>query len=85
MSFDPRDFTLLAFGGAGPLHARPVAVELGIKEILIPFFPGIGEQSAKGLTGAVYGVFLILLIYVMPSGAAGLLRLVVQRIARARS
>jgi branched-chain amino acid transport system permease protein len=52
---------------------------------VIPFFPTIGEQSAKGLTGTVYGVFLILLIYVMPSGAAGLLRLVVQRLARARS
>lgn len=51
---------------------------------LVPFFPAVGEQSAKGLTGAVYGVFLILLIYVMPSGAAGLLRLAVQRLARAR-
>jgi branched-chain amino acid transport system permease protein len=51
---------------------------------VIPFFPSIGEQSAKGLTGTVYGVFLILLIYVMPSGLAGLLRLVVQRLARAR-
>ena len=50
----------------------------------IPFFPTIGEQSAKGLTGTVYGVFLILLIYVMPSGLAGLLRLAVQRLARAR-
>lgn len=53
--------------------------------IAIPFFPAVGEQSAKGLSGAVYGIFLILLIYVMPSGAAGLLRLVVQRIAQARS
>lgn len=52
---------------------------------VIPFFPAVGEQSAKGLSGAVYGVFLILLIYVMPSGAAGLLRLVVERLARARS
>ena len=51
----------------------------------IPFFPTIGEQSSKGLTGTVYGVFLILLIYVMPSGLAGLLRLAVQRLAQARS
>lgn len=50
----------------------------------IPFFPTIGEQSSKGLTGTVYGVFLILLIYVMPSGLAGLLRLAVQRLAQAR-
>ena len=52
---------------------------------IIPFFPSIGEQSAKGLTGTVYGVFLILLIYIMPSGLAGLLRLAVQRIAKARN
>jgi N-methylhydantoinase A len=39
--FDPRDFTLLAFGGAGPLHARQVAGELGMTEILVPLLPGI--------------------------------------------
>ena len=39
--FDPRDFTLLAFGGAGPLHARQVAISLGINEILVPPLPGI--------------------------------------------
>jgi N-methylhydantoinase A len=39
--FDPRDFTLIAFGGAGPLHARQVAAELGISEILVPEMPGI--------------------------------------------
>ena len=35
------------------------------------------------LAGAVYGVILILVIYVMPSGAAGLVRLVVSKVARA--
>jgi len=39
--FDPRDFTLLAFGGAGPLHARQVAGDLGITEILVPLLPGV--------------------------------------------
>lgn len=52
---------------------------------IVPFFPTVSEQSAKGLTGTVYGVFLILLIYVMPSGLAGLLRLAAERLARARS
>src|SRR5213078_2549308 len=33
---DPRAFTLLAFGGAGPLHAAEMADELGIRRILIP-------------------------------------------------
>ena len=38
---DPRDYVLMAFGGAGPLHARDVATNLGIREILVPAAPGI--------------------------------------------
>ena len=38
---DPRDFTLFAFGGAGPLHASSLAKELGIPKVLIPARPGI--------------------------------------------
>lgn len=34
--FDVRDFTLLAFGGAGPLHAAELAEELGMKKVIIP-------------------------------------------------
>jgi N-methylhydantoinase A len=37
---DPRDFTLVAFGGAGPLHAGAVARELGIPRVLVPLSPG---------------------------------------------
>jgi branched-chain amino acid transport system permease protein len=48
----------------------------------ISTWTAIAEESAKGLTWAIYGVFLILVIYVMPAGAAGLARLVVQRLAR---
>ncbi len=44
---DPRDYVLVAFGGAGPLHGVAVAAEMGIREILIPPFPGI--TSAVGL------------------------------------
>lgn len=44
---DPRDFTLVAFGGAGPMHATPVAEELGITRILVPGYPG--NFSALGL------------------------------------
>jgi len=47
---DPRGFTLLAFGGAGPLHAAEVARGLGIREILVPFAPGI--LCAQGLVVA---------------------------------
>lgn len=38
---DPRDFTLVAFGGAGPLHACDVAETLGMSRVLIPRYPGV--------------------------------------------
>ena len=38
---DPRDFTLFAFGGAGPLHATALARELGIPKVMVPCRPGI--------------------------------------------
>jgi N-methylhydantoinase A len=37
---DPRDFTLVAFGGAGPMHAVELARELDMERVLIPRFPG---------------------------------------------
>ena len=44
---DPRDFVLLPFGGAGPLHAADVARALGISRLLVPPAPGI--LCARGL------------------------------------
>lgn len=44
---DPRDFALVAFGGAGPLHAAEVADLLNVPEVLVPPYPGI--TSANGL------------------------------------
>jgi N-methylhydantoinase A len=38
---DPRDFVLVAFGGAGPLHAAALARELGIPRVLVPARPGL--------------------------------------------
>jgi len=38
---DPRDYTLVAFGGAGPLHAARLARELDIDRVLVPRSPGI--------------------------------------------
>ena len=39
--YDPRDYTLVAFGGAGPLHAARLARELDIPRVLVPRNPGI--------------------------------------------
>jgi len=47
---DPRDFCLLAFGGAGPLHAAALADELGITQVVIPPVPGV--FSAWGMLHA---------------------------------
>ncbi len=47
---DPRTFTLLAFGGAGPLHACALATALGIKKVFIPSAPG--ALSALGILNA---------------------------------
>jgi N-methylhydantoinase A len=44
---DPRDFALVAFGGAGPLHAAALAAELGIADVICPPIPGV--FSALGL------------------------------------
>jgi N-methylhydantoinase A len=37
---EPRDFTIVAFGGAGPMHAAFLARELDIREVLVPRYPG---------------------------------------------
>ena len=45
--YDPREFTLVPFGGAGPMHACELAAELGIPRVLVPGHPGI--LSALGV------------------------------------
>ena len=47
---DPREYSLIAFGGAGPLHACDLAEELDVKRLIIPIHPGL--FSAFGLLTA---------------------------------
>ncbi|AUV81936.1 5-oxoprolinase [Salinigranum rubrum] len=50
--YDPREYTIVAFGGAGPMHAASIAEELEVDTVLVPPAPGIA--SARGLlTGNV--------------------------------
>lgn len=49
---DPRDFVLMAYGGAGPLHAADIADELGITRVVIPISPG--HFSALGMLMSDY-------------------------------
>ena len=44
---DLRDFMLLAFGGAGPVHAARIARDLGMAGVIVPLYPGV--YSAIGL------------------------------------
>jgi N-methylhydantoinase A len=48
--YDPREFVLTAFGGAGPLHAVELARELGMSQVLVPRYPGV--NSAFGMLAA---------------------------------
>jgi N-methylhydantoinase A len=45
--YDPRDFALIACGGAGPLHVLPIARELHIPKVIVPLFPS--HFSALGM------------------------------------
>jgi len=45
--YDPREFSLVAFGGAGPLHAAALASALSIPEVIVPAMPG--ALSAYGI------------------------------------
>jgi N-methylhydantoinase A len=47
---DPRDFALVAFGGAGPMHAAEISLEIGIPQVIFPPVPGM--FSAWGMLAA---------------------------------
>jgi N-methylhydantoinase A len=67
---DPRDFALVAFGGAGPLHACELAEELGIERVLVPAAAGV--LSALGLVASEERRDRVR-SYVVPLEEAGLL------------
>ncbi len=51
--FDPRRFTLLPFGGAGPMHACHLAEGLGMKRVLVPPHPGVLSALGAALADVV--------------------------------
>src|SRR5215472_5306270 len=69
-------FVGLVVGGVGSIAGTLIG------GVFVLFVPNIAEEVSKGLAQAVYGVILIAMIYVMPSGAAGFVRAIVGRIAR---
>jgi branched-chain amino acid transport system permease protein len=69
-------FVGLVIGGVGSIPGTLLA------GLFVLFVPNIAEGVSKGLAQAVYGGILIVVVFVMPSGAAGFVRLVVARVSR---
>jgi branched-chain amino acid transport system permease protein len=69
-------FVGLVVGGVGSIPGTLFA------GLFVLFVPNIAEQVSKGLEQAVYGIILIAVIFVMPSGAAGFVRMIVRRVSR---
>jgi N-methylhydantoinase A len=67
---DPREATLIAFGGAGPLHACPVADELGVRRVVAP--PAAGVLAALGLVVAGERRDFVQTVLAPVDGGAGL-------------
>ncbi len=63
--YDPREFTMVAFGGAGPLHAVALAQELGIPRILVP--PSPGTLCSLGLLVTDIRIDLVRSLLLKPS------------------
>ena len=78
---DPRDFALLAIGGAGPLHAAAVGAEIGAAEVVVPPYPGM--FSALGATlGSVRHEISQTLLHPLDASGDGLLAVVFAELAR---
>jgi branched-chain amino acid transport system permease protein len=77
-------FAIALFVGVvvGGVNSIPGALFGGL---FVLFVPNIAEHFSKGLAGAVYGLILILVIYLMPSGAAGLVELIVNKLPRKKT
>lgn len=69
-------FVGLVVGGVGSIGGALVG------GLFVLFVPNLAEHISKGLAGAVYGVILLVVIYVMPSGAAGLAQMGVDWLRR---
>ncbi len=70
--YDPREFSLVAFGGGGPMHAVALAQELGIRRVVVP--PGAAVFSAWGMvmTDLRRDYFVTRLLDLAPGAAEGM-------------
>jgi branched-chain amino acid transport system permease protein len=68
----------LVVGGVGSIPGSLIG------GLFVLYVPNLAEKVSTGLAGAIYGVILLLVIFVMPSGAAGFARLAAAQLARLR-
>lgn len=59
---DPREFTLVSFGGAGPMHAAELAEEVGIDRVIVPPWPGLFSALSMLLSNVKYAFVKGLLV-----------------------
>jgi branched-chain amino acid transport system permease protein len=69
----------LVVGGVGSIPGSLVG------GVFVLFVPNLAERVSTGLSGAIYGVILLLVIFVMPSGAAGFFRMAAARLPSVRN
>jgi branched-chain amino acid transport system permease protein len=53
--------------------------------LFVLYVPNIAAEVSRGLAGAIYGIIMLLVIFIMPSGAAGFTRLAIARLSRLRN
>lgn len=83
--YDPRDFALVAFGGAGPLHACELAATLRIPRVLIPPHPGVLSALGMVLADAVKDTSQTVMLPASEADGATLRRLFALLYERARA
>lgn len=69
---DPRGFSLMGFGGAGPLHSVSLAEAIGVGEVIVPTHPGITAASGLLVTDLQYEYTHSTILVLENAGEAGL-------------
>ncbi|MGE0383349.1 MAG: hydantoinase/oxoprolinase family protein [Gammaproteobacteria bacterium] len=69
---DPRDYTLIAFGGAGPIHAAALAQDLGIRRVVVPLLPGLFSSVGLQFADQAYDRIRTVLLAVTEQNDAGI-------------
>lgn len=81
---DPRDFTLIAFGGGGAMHAVALAAELGVKKVVVPAAASVFSAWGMMMSDLRRDYFVTRLADLRPGAAAGIEAVFAETEARAR-